>query len=154
MPPTKEKSMNLLPTLFRSPRIARPYLRGRLDDMFDVFTRDFGALDESMSTFKIDVKETDAEYIVKADLPGVQKNNISLNLTNQLLSISVEQTAQEEEKEADYILRERSYQSCYRTIPLALAGTQENVKADFKDGVLEIHVKKAPEKQSKRIPIS
>ena len=137
--------MNLLPSIFEKPK--GPFA---FEEFFDFLSEKGNG---NWASIRMDVKETPAEYIVKADLPGIKKDEINVSLLNQILTISVDREEEEEEKDFDFLIRERRYQSMKRSIPLGFAGTGENVKAEFKDGVLEVHVKKSPEKQTKRIPI-
>lgn len=146
--------MTLLPSLFGRSRRSRLPVPRSIEDLIETFAQDWPLYEgDVLNLIKVDVKENDSEYIVKADLPGVEKNQVNVTLNNQLLTISVEQEEEKEDKDADYLVRERRYQSSQRSIPLALAGSTDNVKAEFKNGVLEIRVKKAPEKQNKKIAI-
>lgn len=139
--------MTLLPSLFeqRTPRV--------FEDMFDLLLTDKS--NWGLTTMKVDIQETPTDYKIRADLPGFKKSEISVSLANQILTIACEHDQEKEQKEKDgnYILRERSYRSMQRSIPLSLSGSEENVRAEFKDGVLEINVKKSLEKQTKHIPV-
>lgn len=145
--------MSLLPSLFRTKsRYLNPFTP------FTSFEDAFSLLSDEMNgtwaNMRVDVEDTPAEYIVRADVPGFQKNEINVELANQMLSIRAEREEKEEEKKTDYVVRERRYRSLERSIPLAFAGSPDNVKAELRDGVLEVHVKKTPEKQAKRIPVA
>lgn len=132
------------------PALIRERMPWNFDDVFKILAENGESV---RGVMRIDLKETPSEYIVQADLPGMTKNEISVTLVDQVLTITAEHGEKSEERDADYLVRERRFQSVERSIPLRLAGSPENVKAEFRDGVLEVTVKKAPEKQTKRIAI-
>lgn len=106
-------------------------------------------------TFRLDVKENENDYLVEAELPGVQKDEIQLKLTDGRLSISVQrdERTEEEDKEKNYIHRERRYCSMSRAVYLedALA---EGISANLENGLLTIRVpKKEKEDRSQIIEI-
>jgi HSP20 family protein len=90
----------------------------------------------------IDVRDADGEIVVKADLPGVKKDEVQIELTDSTLVIKGERKKEEEIKEEDYVRRERSYGSFSRVIGLSSEVNSDAVKASFKDGVLEVHLPK------------
>ncbi|MBO1265193.1 Hsp20/alpha crystallin family protein [Proteiniclasticum sp. SCR006] len=92
-------------------------------------------------TFKVDVQEEDKEYIVQAELPGVKKEEINLSLEDGRLRIGVQRDEQKEEKEKNYIHKERRYCSMERNIFLQEADS-EGISAKLEDGVLKIHIPK------------
>src|SRR4030042_492709 len=67
---------------------------------------------------RLDIKATDTEYIVHADLPGMEKENVTLEVHDDRLIIKAESKEEKEEKGEGYIQRERGYQSYFRTVPL------------------------------------
>ena len=104
-------------------------------------------------TFKVDVQESDSAYTIEAELPGVQKEEISLSLDDGRLSICVERNADVNKDVGNYIHRERHWASMERSIYLAEAA-DEDVDANLSDGVLKITVpKKAVSGRSKHIEI-
>jgi HSP20 family protein len=144
-----------LPSLFTRSRLPRPFRSWNGDDLFEFLSQPWSPFGrtEGPGTFNVDVKENSSQYLVTADLPGVEKDGINVELNNQTLTISVRAEQEKEEKGTDYLLRERWNEARQRSIPLALAGSPEGVSATFKNGVLEIKVPKNPEHQSKRISI-
>ena len=139
-----EEIMSWLPTLFerKSPLM--------FEDFFDLLTEKNNG---GLGNIAVDVKETPSEYIAKFNIPGVQKNEISISLTNQMLTISAERKEDKEEKDDNYIIRQRRYGTMQQSVSLPFAGSPDDVKADLKDGVLTVHVMKSRDRQSKRIPI-
>jgi HSP20 family protein len=93
-------------------------------------------------TFKLDIQENEREYCIEAELPGVTKEEINLQLKDDgRLTIAVEREENIQEDKKNYVHRERRYSSMQRSIYLRDAKT-EGVKAKLQDGVLEIIVPK------------
>ncbi|MFY9324737.1 MAG: Hsp20/alpha crystallin family protein [Syntrophomonadaceae bacterium] len=93
-------------------------------------------------TFKLDIQENEREYCVEAELPGVTKEQINLQLKDDgRLTIAVEREENIQEDKKNYVHRERRYSSMQRSIYLRDAKT-EGVKAKLQDGVLKITVPK------------
>jgi len=104
--------------------------------------------------FRVDVREHDDEVIVVADLPGVEKENVSLNLVNQrTLEISCERKGEKEEKSEGYYVRERTYGSMQRMVVLPADVTEKDATASFKNGVLEVRFNKSKIPPKSRIEI-
>ncbi len=90
----------------------------------------------------MDVTETPAEYIVRLEVPGIHKENLDINLTGVMLTITgVREIAPEVEGEG-YLVRERAIGKFVRTIRLPAPVAQQKVAAEYLDGVLKIHVPK------------
>ncbi len=93
-------------------------------------------------TFKLDIQENEREYCIEAELPGVTKEEINLQLKDDgRLTIAVEREENIQEDKKNYVHRERRYSSMQRSIYLRDAKT-EGVKAKLQDGVLKITVPK------------
>lgn len=105
--------------------------------------------DLSADTFKIDVRDNDQQYLIEAELPGVDKEEIDLSLHEGRLSISVNKTDHVEEKNAGYLHRERRFSSMSRSVYLADA-IPEGIKARLEHGVLTITVDKRREQPAGR----
>lgn len=113
------------------------------------------AKSEKMSTLagmRVDVHETDGEYEITADLPGVKKADIDVSLENEVLTISAKKESMEEKKKKGKVIwRERSSGSVSRSFSVNPGTTAKDIKANFSDGVLSLTVNKAqPEKSSAR----
>ncbi len=93
----------------------------------------------------MDVYETDDEVVVRAELPGVKKEDIEVNVTDDQIIVSGESKAVEEIDEENYHRRELSYGSFRRSVALPHATSQEEVTAKFEDGVLEVRAPKVTE---------
>jgi len=92
-------------------------------------------------SFKIDVKENESDYLIEAELPGVKKEEMNLELNEDILTISVRREEKTEEKKENYIHRERRFGSMQRSIRLADIKS-EGINATFEDGVLRVTVPK------------
>jgi len=102
----------------------------------------------------MDVKERDEAYVITADMPGVKKEDISITLENGILTISAETKSETEEKEGERVLRqERRYGKYVRSLRLGTEIDEKNVKANYKDGVLELILPKAEEVKPKKISV-
>ncbi len=126
-----------------------------IDRFFDDFFKDpFFARVSSMTTpIRADVKETDNEYIVEAEIPGVNKEDIIIDLNNEMLTIGVDVKQEKDEKDDGYIYRERRSGSYRRSFSVPNINN-EDVKASYKDGLLTITLPKAePDKRTRKIEI-
>jgi len=103
----------------------------------------------------VDVWETDTDVMVRADLPGVDPNNIEIYTTQDSLRISAESRREEEQKEKGYYRAERRYGKFERTIDLPTEVKPGEAKALFKNGVLEVKLPKTEEarERMKKVPI-
>ena len=102
----------------------------------------------------MDVQEHDDEVIVIADLPGIEKDAVSIRLVNpHALEISCERKGQNEEKSKGYYMRERMYGAMQRIVLLPAEVSQDNAKASFKNGVLEVHLKRTAAAPASKIEI-
>lgn len=95
---------------------------------------------------EIEVTKTNGKFTVHVDLPGLKKDEVTVEVTDNLLTISGERKAEKEEKREGYYRSERSYGSFYRQIPLPEGAMTDTATAEFKDGVLDI-VMNAPERK-------
>jgi HSP20 family protein len=99
----------------------------------------------------IDVYEDADAVVVKAELPGIVKQDVEVNISDDLLTISGEKKTEEKVERKDYHRIERSYGSFSRSVRLPGGIVSDRAKAAFKDGVLEIRIPKTEEaKQKKR----
>lgn len=140
---------------------------GEIDRWFDRLTEDFWRrpfpspmLGErwpfpmvSMKAPSLDVFEEKDEIVVKADLPGMSKDEIEVTVTENVVTIKGEKKKEEEVKEKDYYRRERSYGSFVRSVELPSEVKSEQIKANFKDGVLEIRMPKTEEAKKKAVSV-
>lgn len=127
-----------------------------LDDFFrGFFVRpvDFGTPAET-PTIKIDVKEQDKAYVVHAEMPGIKKEDIHVNIDGAMVSISAERKQEKEVKEGERVLRvERSFGKVSRSFQLGQDVDDGAASAKFTDGVLELTLPKKAATQSRRLVI-
>ncbi|RME57253.1 MAG: Hsp20/alpha crystallin family protein [Candidatus Dadabacteria bacterium] len=133
------------------PSVIDQFLTSEFEDFFRPLatngaSKDFGA---------IDVIEYPDKYEVLMNLPGIKKENISLSIEGNTLTIEAKEEAKKVEKEGElrYIYKERWSGSLQRSVTLPNASSTENIEAQLTDGVLHIVVPKQEEKKSKKISI-
>jgi len=102
---------------------------------FDPFRLEFDKIDWVP---QIEVLQNNGQFMVKADLPGLTKDEVKVELTDKLLTISGERKDEKEEKREGFYRSERSYGSFYRQIPLPEGAKTDDAAATFRNGVLEI----------------
>jgi HSP20 family protein len=107
-----------------------------------------------LGEFRVDVREHDDEIMVVADLPGFEKQDVTLKLINpRVLEISIERKKETEEEDKGYFIRERTYGSMRRVLPLPHEVTDKDAKATFTNGVLEVKFKKVNVERAAKIEI-
>ncbi len=127
-----------------------------LEEMFKDFrlAPTLGAM-EGEPRIKMDVTETDTNYTVKADIPGVSKEDIKVTVEGNQVAINVEvKKEKEEKKEGNLIRSERYYGRQYRSFTLGQDVDDTKAEAKYTDGVLELTLPKKPGKSSKQLSIS
>jgi len=93
--------------------------------------------------FRVDVREDADEIVIVADLPGIDKENVDLQLLNpRALEITCERTSDNEEKSGGFYMRERIAGSMSRIVTLPADVTDDEAKASFRNGVLEVSQKR------------
>jgi HSP20 family protein len=106
-------------------------------------------------SFKVDISEDEHAYHLDAELPGIAKEQIALNIEDDVLTIKAERTHKEEEKKKDYHRVERTYGSFSRSFNIGEIIDQENIGAAYDNGVLHVTLPKTqPVKKTKEISIS
>jgi HSP20 family protein len=101
----------------------------------------------------LDVWETDAEIVYALDLPGIPEDKVFVELDEGALTITANRDRTHEESEERFYRFERRYGRFSRTFGVPHGVTERDVKADYRDGVLEVHVKKPQLPKPKRIQI-
>lgn len=135
--------------------------RSRNDfDLFDrMFLDDpFFSGERESKLMKTDIKEKKDKYIIEMDLPGYEKENISLEINDGYLMISAKTSQNKDEKEeGKYVRKERFIGECSRSFYVGDNIKEEDIKASFKNGTLKIEVPKKEERkelpEKKQIPI-
>ncbi len=101
----------------------------------------------------VDIYETDESIVLKAELPGIDKKEVSIEVKGNMLILKGERKFEKEIKEENYHRMERAYGSFQRTFTLPNIIKKENVKAKYKDGILEITLPKVKEAKPKHVKV-
>lgn len=101
----------------------------------------------------LEVYEKEDEYVVRAELPGMKKEDIDISLIGDTLTIKGERKAEEEVKSEDYYLCERCYGSFERSVTLPAEVDTAKVEAKYEKGILEVRLPKVPEAKPKKLEI-
>ncbi|WP_372756653.1 Hsp20/alpha crystallin family protein [Mariniflexile sp.] len=155
----------LIPTIKRDKKPAEsnfnltPYLPSWFDDILGK-----GLGTEFMSNFNtgitlpaVNVINSDSEFVIDMAVPGLKKSDFEINIDNNILSIGVETKTESNEKKENYTRREFGYSSFNRTFTIPDSVNTEAISADYKEGILKIHLPKkeeAKKKPAKKISIS
>ena len=133
------------------------FFRNRFNRFFD---DDFYALDRendelAMTSWNpvVDIYDNDNNIIIKAELPGMDKKDIVIDLKDRVLTLKGERSFENEVKEENYHKRERAFGKFNRAFTLPVGLNPDKIKADFKDGVLKIDIPKPEEEKPKQITI-
>ena len=105
----------------------------------------------------VNIKENTDEFFLEIAVPGMKKSDFNIDIDNKILSISSETKEEHEEKEENYTRREFGYSSFKRTFTLPDTIASDKINAQYKDGILTVHLPKreeAKEKPAKRISVS
>jgi len=160
---------DLIPRAFRKNHVPVKYehddpfslLRREMESIFDSFHREFQIntffdREDHLFTPRIDVKENDKEIKVSAELPGMDEKDVEVLLERDSLTIKGEKKDEKEDRGDDYHRLERSYGTFSRTLHLPEEVEPEKITADFKKGVLTVHIPKTDKSktESKKINVT
>jgi HSP20 family protein len=133
-----------------------------LDEMSDRWSRWLGrplqtAAEEALVTADwapiVDIEESDKEYLVKAELPEVKKEDVKVTIKDGVLSLEGERRQEKEEKTKKRHRVERSYGKFVRCFTMPEDADEKLVKADYKDGVLNVHIGKSEVLKPKAVEV-
>jgi HSP20 family protein len=102
----------------------------------------------------VDITEDPKEYVIKAELPDLKKEEVTINVQNDVLSISGERKYEKEEHDKKHHRIERAYGSFLRSFTIPGDADAEHVSAEFKDGLLRVHLPKTERSKPKSIEVS
>ena len=149
-----------MPNIVQQPgrEVGRSLFNSSLDDVFEGFFRPYAANPNNATGGSlvpaIDLHENDNSYTVRAEIPGVKKEDIDVTVHDGVLTINAETRYENEEKEEGRVIRqERRYGKYVRSIRLGKDVDESHVKASYKDGVLELDLPKVEEVKPKKISI-
>jgi HSP20 family protein len=127
---------------------------GDLDDLFKGFMLRPVRMEQQAPQIKMDVKEDDNAYMVHAEIPGVKKEDIKVDVNGNMVSISAEVKQEKEEKKGERVIRsERYYGSVARSFTLAHDVDDSRAQAKYSDGVLELTLPKKSGGQASKIVV-
>ncbi len=162
----KERKEGLVPRDYWGSSWMNPMsVMADMDRLFDDFRSEWESTFLAPRTFArelvrqplIDLADNGKEYTVKAEIPGINKEDLNIEVTENEIEISGETKSEEreEDKEKGFIRRERRYSKFYRSLPLPEAVLSEKAEAELKDGILTVKLPKAapPEKKTKKVPV-
>ena len=119
------------------------------------FVRPFAFPQEAELSIKVDVKEDDKGYTIKADIPGVKKEDIEVDVEDDEITLRAETKKEKEEKKDEKVVySERSYGVVSRSFTLPTEVDAKGANAEYKDGVLTLTLPKKANGSAKRIAIS
>jgi HSP20 family protein len=101
----------------------------------------------------MDLEESDGEYLLKADLPAVKKEDVKVSLEDGVLAIEGERMQEKDEKNKKFHRIERSYGKFVRRLAVPTDADPQKVSAEFKDGVLNVHLPKSPAVKPRSIDV-
>lgn len=133
-------------------------LRHEMDRIFNDLIPFNWRLDDSDTGLRswsprIDMMETDDGYKIEADLPGMAKQDITINVQDSVLTIEGERKHETKEEHNGYLRRERSFGSFIRKFALPVSVIENKIKASFQDGVLTVNIPKAEKSKRKSVKI-
>jgi HSP20 family protein len=130
-------------------------LRREMDRLWDSFfgERPLTRVWEREWAPSLDVSETKDNFVVKAEVPGIDAKDIDISLTGDVLTIKGEKKQEREEKEEDYHLVERSYGTFSRSIRLPAEVESTKIKASYKNGILRVTLPKSEKVKAKEVRI-
>lgn len=162
----RERKEGLVPRDYWGPSLLSPMaVMNDMDRIFDDFRSEWEKAFLAPRAFVtdlarqplIDLADNGKEYLLKAEIPGINKEDLSIEVGENEIEISGESKAEEKEEDKDrgYIRRERRYSKFYRSLPLPDSVVADKAEAELKDGVLTVKLPKAspPEKKSKKIQV-
>jgi HSP20 family protein len=127
------------------------------DELERRFSDNFARTAENVLVPNVDVKETPEQYEVDVDLPGMKENEVEIDLSNSVLTISAhKETNKEGDEKSDkkWLVRERNVRSYTRRFTLPNDTDPAKIAARFEDGVLSVSIPRKEEAKSRKIPIT
>jgi len=118
-----------------------------------IFSREFDIWEGRRRSFPVDIYEDKDNVIIKAELPGLKKEDISVSLSGDSITITGKRAEEKEVKKENYYMKEIREGSFTRSFELPYKVDREKAKATYKDGVLEIVLPKVEEEKEKEVKI-
>jgi len=141
-------------TLIRHNRPNADVFDKRFSDILDDFFKDAVTTRQNGFTPRIDIVETETGFELEVQLPGIKKEDINVNINNNVLSVSGERKFDDKQEGKKFLRVESRFGSFNRSVQLPEGIDPESVKAGYKDGILSISIDKSEKKISKQIKIA
>jgi HSP20 family protein len=129
----------------------------QLNRLMNAYPRRRQSMEESLTAGDwaplVDIRETEKEYLFKAEIPEVKKDDVKVEIEDGTLRIAGERREEKEDKDVRYHRVERSYGTFTRSFTLPADADPARVQADFKDGVLTVHVAKSETARPKTVSV-
>jgi HSP20 family protein len=141
----------------RTPASTAPVaqLRSNWDRLFDSFLDDFWGVPANGAQYApaLDILETEDQLVIEVEIPGIDANDVEINLAGDVLTIAAQKAERPSEERARYHHTERRYGSFQRIVRLPLPVEPQNVEAESKNGLLVITLRKAESLRPKKISV-
>jgi HSP20 family protein len=128
-------------------------LKQEMDRLFGMQMPDVLRSEQRSWTPRIDMRETETDYVIDADLPGVSKDDIAVSVEGQALIITGERKVEDTRDADGWRHVERAFGRFQRAFQLPTAVKVDGIEAQYRDGVLSVHVPKADEAKTRRIDV-
>lgn len=124
------------------------------DRIFDNFWSDFSPAPQTRQP-KVDIVEDEKGFVLEAELPGFSEKEVEVNIEKHVLTISSTKEEKEEKKDEEnsFLVRERRMSSFRRSFVLPEGVAENQIKGEFKNGILTLNIPKLPEEQPKKIEV-
>ena len=120
--------------------------------LFNSDASDFASAGSEFSP-RMDMKETEDAYTVKLTMPGIDKNDLDISVSDGVLTVKGETREEAEDEKATYLVREHKHYSYFRSVRLPSEVVADKAEAEYKNGVLKLTLPKAEEVKPKSIPV-
>lgn len=119
------------------------------DKVFDdIFNNDINQIFDKLSTVPaVNIKEREKDYVIELAAPGMKRENFEIELDNNILTVSSKKKEEKVEEKSNYTKREFNYCEFQRMFTLPETANIEDIKAEYKDGILQLMIAKKPEAQ-------
>lgn len=129
-------------------------MRERMQEMFNSFRDLEDELPRAEASVPVDIQEEDGKIVVTADLPGVEKDQVHVEASEDSLDISASHDREVEEEQKNYYRRERSSRRYRRKVALPATVNPDSAEAEYENGVLTVELEKSEEEGKKEVEVS
>jgi HSP20 family protein len=128
-------------------------LQNRVNSLFRDMNGDNDPLTTASFVPPVDIYEDDKKVVLKLEVPGIDEKELDVRMENHTLTVRGERKFEHEEKEENFHRIERRYGSFFRAFTLPTTVDAENIKANYRNGILRLELSKKPEAQPKQIKV-